>query len=173
MKSNDQLASLVSLEKSAQATTALAYVGATVVVDGSTAQLTGGAANWSLNVTSHRRPRSRSRIRPARTSSPAPLRSTLARRITPGTVAGMTAASGPTAPIRSPPPPLMPTSSRLPFRPRCRRSWIRSTSRRIRRSCRSMDRTTHSTKSSGLSGRHHDRERQGIGLPAFIFITGR
>ncbi len=51
MKSNDQLASLVSLEKSAQATTALAYVGATVVVDGSTAQLTGGAANWSLNVT--------------------------------------------------------------------------------------------------------------------------
>jgi flagellar basal-body rod modification protein FlgD len=51
MKSNDQLASLVSLEKSAQATTALAYVGATVVVDGATAQLTGGAANWSLNVT--------------------------------------------------------------------------------------------------------------------------
>ncbi len=51
MKSNDQLSSLVSLEKSAQATTALAYVGATVVVDGSTAQLTGGTANWSLNVT--------------------------------------------------------------------------------------------------------------------------
>jgi flagellar basal-body rod modification protein FlgD len=51
MKSNDQLTSLVSLEKSAAATTALAYVGATVVVDGSTAQLTGGTANWSLNVT--------------------------------------------------------------------------------------------------------------------------
>jgi len=51
MKSNDQLSSLVSLEKSAQATTALAYVGATVVVDGSTAQLTNGTANWSLNVT--------------------------------------------------------------------------------------------------------------------------
>ena len=50
MKSNDQLSSLVSLEKSAQATTAL-YVGATVVVDGSTAQLTNGTANWSLNVT--------------------------------------------------------------------------------------------------------------------------
>lgn len=50
-KSNDELSSLVSLEKSAQATTALAYVGATVVVDGSTAQLTGGNANWSLNVT--------------------------------------------------------------------------------------------------------------------------
>ena len=51
MKSNDQLSSLVSLEKSAQATTALAYVGATVVVDGSTAQLTNSTANWSLNVT--------------------------------------------------------------------------------------------------------------------------
>jgi flagellar basal-body rod modification protein FlgD len=51
MKSNDQLSSLVSLEKSAAATTALAYVGATVVVDGSTAQLTGGTANWNLNVT--------------------------------------------------------------------------------------------------------------------------
>src|SRR5690348_480279 len=33
MKSNDQLATLVSMEKSAQATTALAYVGSTVVVD--------------------------------------------------------------------------------------------------------------------------------------------
>jgi len=50
MKSNDQLASLVSLEKSAQATTALAYVGSTVVVDGSTAQLSGGQANWTFNV---------------------------------------------------------------------------------------------------------------------------
>src|SRR5215467_9403144 len=51
MKSNDQLSSLVSLEKSAQATTALAYVGATVVVDGSTAALTNGSATWNLNVT--------------------------------------------------------------------------------------------------------------------------
>jgi flagellar basal-body rod modification protein FlgD len=51
MKSNDQLSSLVSLEKSAQASTALAYVGATVVVDGSTAALTKGSATWNLNVT--------------------------------------------------------------------------------------------------------------------------
>jgi flagellar basal-body rod modification protein FlgD len=51
MKSNDQLAALVSLEKSAQATTALAYVGSTVVVDGSTARLSGGQASWTLNVT--------------------------------------------------------------------------------------------------------------------------
>jgi flagellar basal-body rod modification protein FlgD len=51
MKSNDQLSSLVSLEKSAQASTALAYVGSTVVVDGSTTPLANGSATWSLNVT--------------------------------------------------------------------------------------------------------------------------
>lgn len=51
MKSNDQLSTLVSLEKSAQATTALAYVGSTVVVDGSTAALSNGRADWSFNVT--------------------------------------------------------------------------------------------------------------------------
>ncbi len=51
MKSNDQLSSLVSLEKSAQATTALAYVGSTVVVDGATAKLDNGRAVWSFNVT--------------------------------------------------------------------------------------------------------------------------
>ncbi|MGB6351917.1 MAG: flagellar hook capping FlgD N-terminal domain-containing protein [Pseudolabrys sp.] len=51
MKSNDQLSSLVSLEKSAVASTALAYVGATVVVDGATGQLASGTATWNLNVT--------------------------------------------------------------------------------------------------------------------------
>jgi flagellar basal-body rod modification protein FlgD len=50
MKSNDQLSTLVSLEQSAQQTTALAYVGATVVVDGSTSQLKNGKASWSFNV---------------------------------------------------------------------------------------------------------------------------
>ena len=50
MKSNDQLTSLVSLEKSAQSTTALAYVGATVVDDGSTTPLTSTGATWSFNV---------------------------------------------------------------------------------------------------------------------------
>ena len=49
MKANDALTSLVSLEKSAQSTTALAYVGATVVVDGSTAPLSNGSATWTLN----------------------------------------------------------------------------------------------------------------------------
>jgi flagellar basal-body rod modification protein FlgD len=51
MKSNDQLTSLVALEKSAASTTALAFVGATVVVDGSTVQLDSSGANWTFNVT--------------------------------------------------------------------------------------------------------------------------
>ena len=51
MKSNDQLATLVSMEKSAAATTALAYVGATVVVDGSSTEFsTTTGATWSFNV---------------------------------------------------------------------------------------------------------------------------
>ena len=49
MKSNDSLSTLVSLEQTAQATSALALVGATVVVNGSTAQLANGQATWTLN----------------------------------------------------------------------------------------------------------------------------
>src|SRR5215203_4045443 len=48
LKQNEQLAALVSLEKTAQATTALAYVGQTVAVDGQTAALSNGEASWSL-----------------------------------------------------------------------------------------------------------------------------
>ena len=47
LKSNDQLKSLIAIEKSAQATQALAYVGNTVVVDGSTQQFN-GSATWNL-----------------------------------------------------------------------------------------------------------------------------
>jgi flagellar basal-body rod modification protein FlgD len=50
LKSNDQLATLVSLEKTAQATTALAYVGQTVAVDGQTAALKNNQASWSFSV---------------------------------------------------------------------------------------------------------------------------
>jgi flagellar basal-body rod modification protein FlgD len=50
LKQNDQLATLVSLQKTAQSTAALGFVGETVVVDGSTASLANGQANWSLNV---------------------------------------------------------------------------------------------------------------------------
>lgn len=48
LKSNEQLSSILALEKSAQATTALAYVGMTAVVDGSTAPLSNGIASWSF-----------------------------------------------------------------------------------------------------------------------------
>src|SRR5438552_6032508 len=50
LKQNDQLATLISIEKSAQATTALAFVGSTVAVDGTTAALTRGQATWSFAV---------------------------------------------------------------------------------------------------------------------------
>jgi flagellar basal-body rod modification protein FlgD len=47
LKSNDQLKSLVDLQKSTQATQALVYVGNTVTVDGSTAQFD-GSATWNI-----------------------------------------------------------------------------------------------------------------------------
>jgi len=47
LKSNDQLKSLIDVEKSAQATQALIYVGNTVAVDGSTTQFD-GSATWNL-----------------------------------------------------------------------------------------------------------------------------
>src|SRR5262245_22740897 len=50
LKQNDQLGTLIAIEKSAQATTALAFVGATVAVDGQTAALSNGTATWGLNV---------------------------------------------------------------------------------------------------------------------------
>jgi flagellar basal-body rod modification protein FlgD len=50
LKSNDELSTLVSLEQSAQSTTALAYVGQTVAVNGQSAALSNGVATWSLQV---------------------------------------------------------------------------------------------------------------------------
>jgi flagellar basal-body rod modification protein FlgD len=50
MKSNDQLQTLISLQKSTQATAALSYVGSTVVLDGSTTQMTNQTAAWNLSV---------------------------------------------------------------------------------------------------------------------------
>jgi flagellar basal-body rod modification protein FlgD len=51
MKTNTTLSTLVSLQQSAQTTQALSLVGATVVVNGNTAQLANGQAMWSLNST--------------------------------------------------------------------------------------------------------------------------
>lgn len=48
LRSNDQLATLVSLQKNTQTTAALGFVGQNVVVDGATAQLANGKATWSF-----------------------------------------------------------------------------------------------------------------------------
>src|SRR6266568_3042609 len=48
LKSNDQLKSLVALEKSAQGNQALIYVGNNVAVDGSVAQFDGSKATWNF-----------------------------------------------------------------------------------------------------------------------------
>jgi flagellar basal-body rod modification protein FlgD len=50
LKQNDQLATLVSLQKTAQNTAALEFVGQTVGVDGATTQLSNGTAIWNLSV---------------------------------------------------------------------------------------------------------------------------
>jgi len=52
LKTNDQLASLVSMQQTTQATQALTFVGKTAVVDGSTTALTNSAATWVLDVPS-------------------------------------------------------------------------------------------------------------------------
>lgn len=48
LKANDQLSSLVALQKTAQSTQALNFVGSTVAVDGSTVAFN-GSATWNLN----------------------------------------------------------------------------------------------------------------------------
>ena len=48
LKANDQLTSLVALQKTAQSTQALNFVGSTVAVDGSTVAFN-GSATWNLN----------------------------------------------------------------------------------------------------------------------------
>ncbi|HEX5471220.1 MAG TPA: flagellar hook capping FlgD N-terminal domain-containing protein [Lacipirellulaceae bacterium] len=51
MNTNSQLQTLVTLQQTAQSTAALSYVGADVVVDGSTSSLANGQALWNLSVT--------------------------------------------------------------------------------------------------------------------------
>ena len=50
MRQNEQLATIVSLEKAAQSSYALGFVGATVAVDGATARLADNKAAWSFAV---------------------------------------------------------------------------------------------------------------------------
>ena len=53
LKTNDQLASLVSMQQTNQATEALSFVGKTAVVDGTKTSLVKSAAAWNLNVPSN------------------------------------------------------------------------------------------------------------------------
>ena len=50
LKTNDELASLVSLQQTAQSTQALGFVGKTATVDGSTTTLNKSSATWNLGV---------------------------------------------------------------------------------------------------------------------------
>jgi flagellar basal-body rod modification protein FlgD len=50
LKTNDQLASLLTMQQAAQSTEALAFVGKTAVVSGSTTSLTNGKASWNLDI---------------------------------------------------------------------------------------------------------------------------
>ncbi|MBN8967833.1 MAG: flagellar biosynthesis protein FlgD [Rhizobiales bacterium] len=52
LKMNDQMSSLVALQKTAQSTQALTFVGQTVAVDGSTATFN-GSATWNFNAPSN------------------------------------------------------------------------------------------------------------------------
>ncbi len=52
LNTNDSLATLVSLQQTAQSTQALGFVGKTAVVDGSTAALSNSTATWELSVPS-------------------------------------------------------------------------------------------------------------------------
>jgi flagellar basal-body rod modification protein FlgD len=49
MKMNTQMASLISIEQAAQSTAAMAYLGSTATVDGSTTKLASGKASWTFN----------------------------------------------------------------------------------------------------------------------------
>ena len=47
---NQQLTTLVNLQKATQANTAMSFLGSTATVDGTTTKLTGGVASWSFSV---------------------------------------------------------------------------------------------------------------------------
>jgi flagellar basal-body rod modification protein FlgD len=51
LKSNDQLATLVSIQQATQSTQAMAFVGTTVALDGATTPLKDGKAEWTFAVT--------------------------------------------------------------------------------------------------------------------------
>lgn len=77
---NQQLTTLIALQKSAQSATAINYVGATATVDGATARLAGGRRAGCSRPTSPQPPPSTSRARRACSPTAAPSRSPAAHR---------------------------------------------------------------------------------------------
>ncbi len=49
MKMNTQMESLIAIEKTAQSTAAMSYLGSTATIDGATNSLNGGKATWTFN----------------------------------------------------------------------------------------------------------------------------
>jgi len=97
MKMNSQMTSLISIEQSAQSTAAMAYLGSTATVDGSTTKLAAAKPRGPSRPTSRRREASALRIRPAILPIRGPLRSMPDSRTSPGTARAITAQSGRTA----------------------------------------------------------------------------
>ena len=157
IKQNTQLETLISIEKSAQATTALAYVGATVAIDGQTAALKNGQATWTFNVP---KPVTSPGDDPQRTGQTVYTGSfsmnaghaelPVGRPRHPGRASGRTATTPSRSPARTP--------AARPWRSRARSkaSSIPSTSPRRRRSSRSAARPSRSTRSSAWCGRPRD-----------------
>jgi flagellar basal-body rod modification protein FlgD len=50
LKTNETLAALIAVQQSAQSTQALGFIGRVAVVNGDTAALSNGAANWNLDI---------------------------------------------------------------------------------------------------------------------------
>ena len=102
LKTNDQLATLVSLQQTAQATQALNFVGKTAVVDGNTAAMSNSKATWQLNVpttsTDHRQ--HHQQHRPDRVHRQLTGSTPATTSLSPGTARATTARNGPTATTR-------------------------------------------------------------------------
>ncbi|AMJ60922.1 flagellar hook assembly protein FlgD [Bosea sp. PAMC 26642] len=50
LKTNDTLSTLLTLNKAATTTQAVGFIGSTITADGTTSQLSGGAAEWKVNM---------------------------------------------------------------------------------------------------------------------------
>src|SRR5580698_10035623 len=132
INTNDSLATLVSLQQTAQSSQALEFVGKTAVVKGNTAALTNSVAEWEFNI---------------------PSASTINISIANSTASAPMAPRSPMAITRSRRPPRIPPATRLGSPPRWRAWSVRSISPSRRRYCRSAARPSRSTRSKASSTR--------------------